>query len=81
MASSTEICKVLGATPSSATLLGLAERELVVPLAAPVVKVTLAVFVTPAKAAVTTTAPAAVLFMVTEQMPEVLVLHVVALNV
>lgn len=81
MASSTVICKVLVLTPSSATVVGLALKELVVLLGAPGWNVTAALLVTPANVAVIVTVCALVLASATEHSPEVLVLHVPALSV
>lgn len=69
------------ATPSSASDVGLALKKLVELLGAPGTKVTTAVFAIPAKAALTVTVSATVLFKVTEQLPAPVVAHVVALNV
>lgn len=80
VASATVASNVVLATPSPAKVVGLAPSALVVPLGAPVKNVTGVVTLTPAKLAVTVTVCAMVLLKVTEQTPEALVLHVVALK-
>lgn len=80
VASSTVISKVLVAFPSSARELGLAVKKLVVPAAGPVENVTFAVLLKPAKAAVTMTVCATVLFNVTVHRPDAAVVHVVELK-
>lgn len=79
--SSTVTCKVVVDVPSSGNDVGLAVRLLVVPVAGPATNVTVVVLVTPAKLAVTVTGCATELLRVTEHRPEVVVLHVVVLNV
>lgn len=79
--SPTLICTVLVVTPSSASVLGLAARKLVLLLAAPGTNATAAVSLNPANAAVTVTVPDTVLFNVTEHVPAATVVQVVALKI
>lgn len=79
-ASSTVIWSVVVVVLSSGNEVGLALNVLVVLLAAPATKVTVAVLVSPAKLAVTVTVCASVLVRVTEHRPDA-VLHVPGVRV